>query len=157
MTRDNLLKIRKAKSTFGKLIQQGKFDELMNFVDEGKPMFELLAQDIDIQRKRIGGNFVVAYALNSQGLRDYIREILPDVIFITLSMSRESQKKRILARHGENEENLVKILTGLYDIYELPGKNEKNTFNVDITEDMTPNDVVKKVQDILNDKYITCF
>ena len=60
MTRDNLLKIRKAKSTFGKLIQQGKFDELMNFVDEGKPMFELLAQDIDIQRKRIGGNFVVA-------------------------------------------------------------------------------------------------
>ena len=155
MTKENILKIRNGQGNFFKLIQEGKFDELMSVVDEGKPMFELLAKDIDIQRKRIGGNFVVAYALNSQELREYIREILPDVIFITLSMSRESQKKRILARHGENEENLVKILTGLYDIYELPGENEKNTFNVDITEDMTPNDVVKKVQDILNDKYIT--
>ena len=51
--------------------------------------------------------------------------------------------------------NLFKILTGLYDIYELPGENEKNTFNLDITEDMVPDDVVKKVQDILNDNYMT--
>ena len=123
--------------------------------NETKPIVEMLAKDIDIQRKRIGGNFVVAYAINSQELRDYVRKILPDVIFITLTLSKESQKKRIQARHGKNSERIIKILTGLFDLYDLPREGEKNTFNVDITDDMVPNDVVKKVQDILNDKYIT--
>jgi len=41
------------------------------------------------------------------------------------------------------------MLTGIYDIYEPPGKNEKNTFNVEITDDMTPNDVLKQVQKII--------
>ena len=135
-------------SKAAKVIQQGKFDEF-DF-NETKPIVEMLAKDIDIQRKRIGGNFVVAYAINSQELRDYVRKILPDVIFITLTLSKESQKKRIQARHGKNSERIIKILTGLFDLYDLPREGEKNTFNVDITDDMVPNDVVKKVQEILN-------
>ena len=135
-------------SKSAKVIQQGKFDEF-DF-NETKPIVEMLAKDIDIQRKRIGGNFVVAYAINSQELRDYVRKILPDVIFITLTLSKESQKKRIQARHGKNSERIIEILTGLFDLYDLPREGEKNTFNVDITDDMVPNDVVKKVQEILN-------
>ena len=54
------------------------------------------------QRKRIGGNFVVAYATHSQGVRNHIRKTLPDCIFIVLTLSKEVQKKRLQARHGEN-------------------------------------------------------
>ena len=137
------------KSEFQKM-QAGKFDEV-NF-NKLKSFFGMIAKQVDIQRKRIGGNFAVAHAVTSEELREHIRNLIPDVIFITLSLTKESQMKRIQARHGEKSEGVIKMLTGIYDMYELPGKNEKNTFNVDITDEMSPNDVVKKVQNILADK-----
>ena len=42
-------------------------------------------------------------------------------------------------------------MTGIFDIYEPPGENERNTYNVEITDEMTPNDVLEKVQKILTD------
>ena len=56
---------------------------------------------------------------------------------------------QIQARHGEQAEDAIKILTGIFDIYEPPGENERNTYNVEITDEMTPNDVLEKVQKIL--------
>ena len=85
-----------------------------------------------------------------QGVRNHIRKTLPDCIFVVLTLSKEVQRKRLLARHGEKtEEHVIEWLTGIFDMYELPGENERNTYNVDITEEMTPNDVVEKVQKIL--------
>ena len=42
-------------------------------------------------------------------------------------------------------------MTGFFDIYEPPGENERNTYNVEITDEMTPNDVLEKVQKILTE------
>jgi hypothetical protein len=42
-------------------------------------------------------------------------------------------------------------LTGIFDIYEPPGENERNTYNVEITDEMTQDDVLKKVQNILTE------
>ena len=64
---------------------------------------EFLAEDIKTQRKRLGGNFVIARAIGSREERDHIRSMLPDCIFIILSMTKEFQKKRLLARHGEDK------------------------------------------------------
>ena len=139
----------KFKSEFQKM-QQGKFDEV-DF-NELKSFFGTIAKQVDIQRKRIGGDFAVAHAVPSEELREHIRNLIPDVIFITLSLTKESQMKRIQARHGEESEGIIKMLTGIYDMYEFPGENEKNTYNVDITDEMSPNDVLKKVQNILADK-----
>ena len=36
----------------------------------------------------------------------------------------------------------------LHALYELPGDNEPNTFNVDITDEMSPKDVMDKVLEI---------
>ena len=58
---------------------------------------------------------------------------------------------QIQDRHGEQAEEVIKMLTSLFDIYEPPGENERNTYNVEITDEMTPNDVLEKVQKILAD------
>ena len=42
-----------------------------------------------------------------------------------------------------------KIFEALCKLYESAGEDEKNAFNVHITEDMTPDDVAQKVLDIL--------
>jgi len=77
----------------------GKFNEITD--DELKLQIQTVAKEIDRQRKRIGGNFLVAHATAKQGQRNHIRDIIPDCIFITLTLSKEGQKKRILARHDE--------------------------------------------------------
>ena len=71
--------------------------------EEVKPFNETIAKEIDRQRKRIGGNFLVVYATATQVDRNRIRKILPDCTFITLTLTREAQKKRILARHHGEE------------------------------------------------------
>ena len=61
-----------------------------------------MAKHVLAQKKRIGGCFSIAQAVTSQEMRDHIRLTIPDCIFITLTMTQESQIKRIKARHGED-------------------------------------------------------
>ena len=118
--------------------------------DKMKPGYTTLAKDINAQKKRIGGNFSIAEAVPSRAFRDHIRLTIPDCIFITLTMTQESQIKRIKARHGEDlSDGLLDMLSGIHKLYELPEENEPNTFNVDITESMNRKDVLNKVLDIL--------
>ena len=81
-----------------------------------------MAKDIEIQRKRLGGNFVVARAIGSKKERNHIRSMLPDCIFIILSMTKESQMKRLLLRHGEDEsaKKVVKWLNDIHKHFEPP-------------------------------------
>ena len=50
-----------------------------------------MARDILVQKKRIGGDFVVAHSVTSRDIRDFVRTILPDCIFVTLSLTEETQ------------------------------------------------------------------
>ena len=38
----------------------------------------------------------------------------------------------------------------VFTLFEGPGKDEKNTYDVSITEDMTPKDVLNKVLEVLD-------
>ena len=105
---------------------QQKFDEISD--EELRPYFEPMAKEIDRQRKRVGGDFVVAFATQKEQQRNLIRKILPDCIFITLSLTKEAQRRRLLSRHDEKAEaQVIEFLSKIYDIYELPGENEPNT------------------------------
>ena len=119
-------------------------------LDKLKAGYTTLAKDINAQKKRIGGNFSIAEAVPSRAFRDHIRQTIPDCIFITLTMTKEAQMKRIKARHGDGSEGMLEVLSNIHELYELPGENEPNTFNVDITDNMKPQDVMKKVLDILD-------
>ena len=95
----------------------------------------------------------MAHALPTRKTRDAIKEVLPDCLFILLTLSKESQKKRIINRHGEGEEaeGMIQFAAGIFEFYEKPGDGEKGTFNLDIDEDMTKEDVMNKVLEIVND------
>ena len=109
-----------------------------------------MAKHVLAQKKRIGGCFSIAQAVTSKKIRDHIRLTIPDCIFITLTMTKEAQIKRLKARYGEDmSEGLLDAMSGIHKLYELPGENEPNTFNVDITDSMNREDVLNKVLDIL--------
>ena len=63
--------------------------------DDMKPWMTNIAKDIKVQKERIGGDFVVAQAVTSRDMRDNIRKTLPDCTFITLSMTRETQVRKL--------------------------------------------------------------
>merc|ERR1712183_817564 len=108
-----------------------------------------MAKLIKTQKKRIGGDFAVAQAITSRYMRDHIRLTLPDCIFITLTLTKETQVKRVKARHGDSE-GATEFLGAMYKYYEGPGEGEKNVHNINITEDMTKDDVMNKVLEILD-------
>ena len=117
-----------------------------------KLFYTNIAKDVAAQKKRIGGNFSIAQGVTSQELRNHIRLTIPDCIFITQTMTKESQIKRIKARHGADlSDRLLDMMSGIHKLYELPGENEPNTFNIDITESMNRKDVLYRVLDILDD------
>ena len=133
-------------------VGQGDFEKLKS--DEVLPLFTHAAEAIGFQKKRIGGNFVIADAVPTRKIRDHIKKTLPDCIFVTLTLSKEVQEKRCKARHGDGEEaeKILTFLTRILELYEKPWADEKNTFNVDITEGMSPQDVMKKVLEVLEKK-----
>ncbi len=140
--------INKAEPIF-KILEQGRFAEID--WDELKPFYSCMGEDIALKKKRIGGNFAVAQAIATRSIRDHVRSVLPDVIFVVLSLSEESQLKRIKARHGGDSapEAIIKFLRDMHTFYEAPGKDEPNTVGVEITDDLTPQDVKNKVLEAL--------
>ena len=65
-------------------------------------------------------------------------------------MTQESNRKRLVGRHGDDmAAEFNKIFDSMSKMYESAGGDEKNAFDLHITEDMTPDDVVQKVLDIL--------
>ena len=96
----------------------------------------------------MGGDWVVAMAVPTRAHRDVIKDILgPDLVFVILSMTKDTQRKRIQGRHGEGEEQkgLVDMMMNIGDGYEIATDDEVNAVNVIITPDMTPEDVADAV------------
>ena len=131
-------------------VQKGNItDELM---EAFQPMYDHMANDISKQNKRFGGKMAVAQAIYSRKQRDSMRKILgPECMFIVLNMSRECQKKRVTERHGEDaNEDFMNMLIKFAAMYEPAGEDEENAYNVEITEDMSREDVIQKILDIVD-------
>ena len=71
-----------------------------------------------------------------------------DVVFIVLNMTHECQRKRLAQRPGDTGLNLD-FLNDMFRFYEPAGEDENNAFNVTVTEGMSPDDVIEKVQEIV--------
>ena len=110
------------------------------------PFLEIMAEDIKVQQARIGGDFVVAFAIPNKKLRDLVREHIPDIIFVALEMSKENVGKRLEIRHGDTlPPGVIDGFKDLSDIYKGPEDGEKNCYGVEIKEDMTRDDVLGKI------------
>ena len=128
----------------GIALHKGNLEEIE---EKFEPILHLGANDISKQQKRIGGNWLVDFAVFSRKQRDALRKILgTDLIFIVLNLTKEYQEKRIIGRHGK----AIDTLTKMHALYEPAGDDEENTYNVKVTEDMSPEDVVQKILEIEN-------
>ena len=97
--------------------------------------------------------FQVALAIFSRAQRDIVRKLLgDDVIFIILQLTPETHHKRLVGRGEEMDGDMAGIFDSMTKMYEPAGKDEKNAFDVHITEEMTPDDVAQKVLDIFEKK-----
>ena len=81
--------------------------------------------------------------------RELIRKKLgSDLIIVELQLDEELCKKRILKRHGEDNEwdkIVANILIDMYPQCEFAGDDEENTFTIEVTEEMTPENIANRI------------
>jgi len=114
--------------------------------------YSAMCKDIVKERKRMGGDWVVAQAVPFRSLRDMMKQQLgPDLVFIVLNMSKEDQEMRVKMRHGEDEnaEELTKKMTKMFSVYEPVADDEKNAINVHVTKEMTRQEVAQNIHKLI--------
>ena len=110
--------------------------------------YSAVAEDLGKEYKRIGGDFVAAQVVPTRELRDYVRKILGEkLIFVGLHMSKEDQIKRVKVRHGEGTtaDSIAEMFSKIYSVYEPVAEDEPNAINVNVTYDMSKDDVLKEI------------
>ena len=149
----DLMKAIELRNGMMKTIEEGNADGSMEKFGE---IGNITAKEIKKQKERIGGNWAIAFAVLTRKQRDELRRILgPDLIFIVLNITLECNNKRLIKRHGDNENTqlMVKKFENMIKMYEVAGEDEENAFNITITDKMTPEDVAKEANNILQEKY----
>jgi len=147
ITKEHFEKIGLLKDYYFSLHNKSPNEEL------GKTGYKYMAECLKYERQRIGGDWVVAQAVPSRNMREVIRKVLGnDLIFIILSLKRETTLERLIKRHGDGAvaKTMTDVYMGFEEFYELKGENEENTFEITITKDMNPNIVAEKILEIVN-------
>ena len=108
-------------------------------------LYTSMCCDIAKEQQRIGGNWAVAQAVPTRALREHIRgKMGANLIFIVLHMSKQDQLSRLRARHGDDESTLKQFST-IFDVFEPAGEGETNAVHIEVTKDMSRDDVVGKI------------
>ena len=128
-------------------IAQGVLDNMETKVG---PIVEVTGKNVAKQRQRLGGDWAVALAVISRSQRESLRKIFGlDLVFVVLNMTKECAIKRLRGRHGAHDDPNDAV-SKLHKLYEPAGDDEESAYNINITEDMTPDDVVQKTLEIIN-------
>ena len=113
-----------------------------------------MAEEVKKQKQRIGGSFAVSFAVTDRKMRDCIRSIVPEVIFVVLTLSEESQAQRLQGRHGSNDEEAktnIEICKRFYKLYDQAGEDEPKTLGIKVEEGMKPQDVKNQILEKLQE------
>ena len=79
------------------------------------------------------------------------KQIGPELVFIVLNLTKDCQTKRLQRRHGQAiAENKLEMFTKYADLFEPADDDEENAFNVTITDEMSPFDVSKCINDVIS-------
>ena len=137
-----------AMKKFAKMMT-GQFD---NVEEDVQPMYDCMSEHVDKQRKRLGGDMAIAQTVFSRNQRDKIRKILgPDLVFIVLNMTEDCMTTRVKKRHGDSlGEIILNILKGYSELCEPADDDEENAYNITITEEMSPEDLIQIILEIIN-------
>ena len=110
--------------------------------------FNLMAQDIKRERERVGGDWIIAFAMPKRLDRDIFRKIIgEDLIFVVLDISLDLVKERLAGR-GEGEDELAKV----HHYYEPAAEDEPNTIGFKVVENRSKQENADAVLDLINKK-----
>ena len=126
---------------------QGEISE--DFIEMSKPFFQLIAEDIVKQKKRLGGTFAVALAVPVRKIREILRKFVgPDLVFVVMNLSEACQAERMKQRHGEGAaaEALTKMNAG----FKPAEEDEEGAYNMLVDEGMSEKDVMQKVVELID-------
>jgi len=133
-----------ANAEFMELLSGREFD-----IEDYRELYTILCDDIMRERKRIGGDWAVAGVAFTRSMRDHIRSKLgKDLLFVILSMDKEEVRKRVTDRHQGNEQ-AADMADTMSVLCEPIGEHEENAVDVAVTADMTRDDVVNKILDLV--------
>jgi len=106
----------------------------------------LMAEDIKKERARVGGNWVVAFAMATRKDRDIFREVLgDDAIFVVLDISFDLVKERLSGRSKSDE-----YLAEAHYTYEPAQSDEPRTVAFEILKDVTREKNAQGIYDLIN-------
>lgn len=129
---------------FGTILRGGEPDEAA-----AEKAYSMMCETIATERERLGGDWVIAQAVPTRRLRDCIRKALgPDLMFVTLSVSRDLQLNRSLGRSGSNaekDENFYKTFNKFYNAFEPVHIDEPFAFDYKINHDLTPEEICRHI------------
>jgi len=104
--------------------------------------YAMMCEDILRERKRVGGDWVVAQAVPTRKLRDLIKSKLgPDLLFVVLNLDKDHHRERLEPRLPTFGEQFVDVFLNMK--YELAEENEENVLDLKITRQMELDDVVE--------------
>ena len=110
--------------------------------------YNLMSEDILKERKRVGGDWIVTYAVAKRADRDVIRKVLgEDLIFVVLDISLDLVIERLEGR-GQREEEIA----AYYNFYEPAQEDEPNTISFEIKRGVTREENAQAVFDLITKK-----
>ena len=114
-------------------------------------LYSLMGEDITRERKRLGGDWVIAHGVPLRKFRDYIRAILgPDLVFVVLNMTKEDQMERVVGRTGDDFQEMNDILLKSYKLCEPAIEGEPNAIDVFVTKNMSRDEVAERILMLIN-------
>ena len=113
------------------------------------PFYSLMCENIIKERKRLGGDWVIAQAVPTRKMRDLIKTKLgSDLHFMVLNLDKDYQEERLKPRFELLGEDLAK---GWMEMkYEPAEDGEENAVNLKITREHSLDDVVELIKNNLN-------
>ena len=112
-----------------------------------------LADDISKERRRLGGDWIVAFAVPDIMSRNLLRELLGEgLVFVVLHLSPELQEERLAGRDTGEINNL---LSSIYQIYEPAGETEERVIGFEQKAENIIEDNSKEIMKKIN-QYYTC-
>jgi len=113
-----------------------------------EPFYSLMCENILHERKRLGGDWVVAQAVPTRKLRDLIKSKLgPDLQFMVLNLDKDYQAERLKPRFDLLGKEFAELWMKM--IYEPAGDGEENAVDLKITREQSLDDVVQLIKDSL--------
>ena len=114
--------------------------------------FQSAAADVLKQRERLGGNFAVSGSAITRSHRESIRKVIAKelIIIVLKPESKGLYKELLLKKHGEGtSKEILDYLAKVADESEDVAEDEENTFEINISKDMSDEDVVAKVLELV--------